>query len=143
MRKVHINVVLGLVVVLCCSGAGDAQESIVTATYHDYNAEQHNWDLGAASTFCATWDADQPFEWRYRYWWTAFCGPAGPSGADACGKCLQVTNISTGAVRTVRIVDQCANGGIDLDHPVFLELDTDGNGVANGSLQVHYKFVSC
>ncbi|PRQ41810.1 putative rlpA-like protein, double-psi beta-barrel [Rosa chinensis] len=48
--------------------------------------------------------------WLNRYGWTAFCRPNGPSRADACGKCLLVTNIGTGAQETVRNIDQCSNG---------------------------------
>ncbi|KAM0944056.1 putative Barwin domain, RlpA-like domain superfamily protein [Dioscorea sansibarensis] len=123
---------LGFVALMCYSGIGNAQEATVISTYHEYNAQQNNWDLLAASTFCATWDTDQSFEWRFQYWWTVFCSPSGLTGAHVYGSCLSVTNSATRAVRTVRIVDQCANGGLDLDHPVFSELDTDGMGVARG-----------
>lgn len=60
-------------------------------------------------------------------------------------KCMnvQVTNTETGAQQTVRIVDQCSNGGLDLDVGVFQSLDTDGNGNANGFLTVNYDFVNC
>ena len=56
---------------------------------------------------------------------------------------MQVTNVQTGAQQTVRIVDQCSNGGLDLDVGVFQSLDTDGNGIANGFLIVNYDFVNC
>ena len=55
----------------------------------------------------------------------------------------QVTNTATGAQQTVRIVDQCANGGLDLDVNVFRKLDTDGRGYAQGHLTVNYSFVNC
>lgn len=54
-----------------------------------------------------------------------------------------MTNIETGAQETVRIVDQCSNGGLDLDIGVFQNLDTNGNGNANGFLTVNYDFVNC
>lgn len=56
---------------------------------------------------------------------------------------IQVTNTETGAQQTVRIVDQCNNGGLDLDVGVFQSLDTDGNGNANGFLTINYDFVNC
>lgn len=56
---------------------------------------------------------------------------------------LQVTNTRTGAQATVRIVDQCSNGGLDLDVNVFNQIDTDGNGYAQGHLIVNYNFVDC
>ncbi|KAK2637844.1 hypothetical protein Ddye_025639 [Dipteronia dyeriana] len=117
--------------------------SNVRATYHLYHPEQIGWDLRTASAFCATWDADKPLAWRQKYGWTAFCHPAGPTGQAACGKCLRVTNTGTGAPATARIVDQCANGGLDLDEAVFKQLDTDGRGNAQGHLIVNYQFVDC
>jgi hypothetical protein len=130
---------------LAATSMAAAQEaSGVLATYNFYRPQQINWDLNAASAFCATWDAGQPLSWRMRYGWTAFCGPAGPSGQAACGKCLSVTNAATGAAITVRIVDQCSNGGLDLDYDTaFSKIDTDGQGVQNGHLTVSYQFVDC
>jgi len=59
------------------------------------------------------------------------------------GVALQVTNTRTNAQITVRIVDQCANGGLDLDISPFQKIDTDGNGYAQGHLIVNYDFVNC
>ncbi|KAA8544910.1 hypothetical protein F0562_019695 [Nyssa sinensis] len=123
------------------SGGGGESASNVRATYHYYNPEQVGWDLRAVSAYCSTWDADRPLAWRRRYGWTAFCGPVGPRGRDACGRCLRVRNVGTGAQTTVRIVDQCSNGGLDLDAGVFQQLDTDGRGNAQGHLIVNYQFV--
>ncbi|KDP45697.1 hypothetical protein JCGZ_17304 [Jatropha curcas] len=88
--------------------------------------------------------AGKPLAWRQKYGWTAFCGPVGPQGQAACGKCLRVTNTRTGAQVTARIVDQCSNGGLDLDYEgVFRRLDTDGNGFNHQGLIVNYNFVDC
>ncbi|KAJ0079592.1 hypothetical protein Patl1_23286 [Pistacia atlantica] len=125
------------------SGGGGESASNVRATYHFYNPQQNGWDLMAVSAYCSTWDANKPLAWRQKYGWTAFCGPAGPRGQAACGKCLRVTNSGTGAQATVRIVDQCSNGGLDLDAAVFKQLDTDGRGNAQGHLIVNYQFVNC
>ncbi|KAI5398332.1 pathogenesis-related protein PR-4 [Lathyrus oleraceus] len=115
----------------------------VRATYNNYNPQNINWDYNRASVYCATWDANQPLSWRSQYGWTAFCGPAGPTGRDSCGKCLRVTNTATGAQVTVRIVDQCSNGGLDLDVNVFNQIDTNGAGYQAGHLTVNYVFVNC
>ncbi|KAI4301928.1 hypothetical protein L6164_035162 [Bauhinia variegata] len=125
-----------------CGGGGESASN-VRATYHYYQPEQHGWDLNAVSAYCSTWDAGKPYSWRSKYGWTAFCGPAGPTGAAACGKCLRVTNAWTGAQTTVRIVDQCSNGGLDLDVGVFNRLDTDGRGYQQGHLIVNYQFIDC
>ncbi|MFQ6670141.1 hypothetical protein Gotur_035163 [Gossypium turneri] len=133
------------IVVLACVVVSAAAQSAsnVRATYHLYNPQNINWDLTAASAFCATWDASKPLAWRQKYGWTAFCGPAGPQGQAACGRCLRVTNTATGTQATVRIVDQCSNGGLDLDVNVFNQLDTNGAGNAQGHLTVNYEFVNC
>jgi len=63
---------------------------------------------------------------------------------DAFRTCTQVTNTATGASLTVRIVDQCSNGGLDLDYDTaFKPLDTDGQGINAGHLTVNYQFVNC
>lgn len=56
---------------------------------------------------------------------------------------MQVTNTGTGAQTTVRIVDQCSNGGLDLEEGVFKQIDTDGKGYQQGHLIVNYNFVDC
>ncbi|KAJ4832637.1 hypothetical protein Tsubulata_001384 [Turnera subulata] len=135
---------LVLVLLACLVATAVAQSaSNVRATYHLYNPQNIGWDYRAASVFCATWDADKPIEFRRKYGWTAFCHPAGPSGRDSCGRCLRVTNPRTGAQQTVRIVDQCGNGGLDLDVNVFNAIDTDGFGYQQGHLNVNYEFVNC
>ncbi|XP_077247364.1 pathogenesis-related protein PR-4-like [Tasmannia lanceolata] len=122
---------------------GDQSASNVRATYNFYNPEQNGWNLRAVSAYCSTWDADKPLAWRSKYGWTAFCGPVGSRGQASCGRCLRVTNVATGTQATVRIVDQCSNGGLDLDDGVFRKLDTDGRGNAQGHLIVNYQFINC
>ncbi|KAL8159585.1 hypothetical protein V2J09_001122 [Rumex salicifolius] len=123
------------------SGGGSA--SNVRATYHLYNPQSNGYSLYAVSAYCSTWDGDKSYAWRSKYGWTAFCGPSGPTGQAACGQCLLVTNTRTGAQVTVRIVDQCSNGGLDLDVNMFNQIDTDRNGYAQGHLTVNYQFVNC
>ncbi|XP_060168049.1 pathogenesis-related protein PR-4-like [Lycium barbarum] len=115
----------------------------VRATYHLYNPQNIGWDYLRASVYCATWDANKPLAWRRKYGWTAFCGPSGPQGRPSCGRCLRVTNTRTRAQVTVRIVDRCSNGGLDLDVNVFRQIDTDGVGNQQGHLIVNYQFVNC
>ncbi|XVF31114.1 hypothetical protein REPUB_Repub16aG0117800 [Reevesia pubescens] len=115
----------------------------VTAYWSNYNAKQNNWDLTKVGVYCDTWYANEPYEWRSKYNWTSFCGPVGPQARAACGKCLSVTNANTGAKATVRIVDECTRESMDLDWPVFHQLDTDGRGYALGHLTVNYEFVDC
>ncbi|CAD6253364.1 unnamed protein product [Miscanthus lutarioriparius] len=136
-----------VVAAVLCAVAGMAaaqQASNVRATYHYYNPQQNNWNLNAVSAYCSTWDADKPLSWRQKYGWTAFCGPAGQKGQASCGKCIRVTNRATGASIVARIVDQCSNGGLDLDYEtVFKKIDTDGQGYQMGHLNVNYQFVAC
>ncbi|XP_047321391.1 pathogenesis-related protein PR-4-like [Impatiens glandulifera] len=137
------GVVVGIVLLLLVEMAVGQSASNVRATYHLYNPQQIGWDLNTASVYCATWDANKPLAWRQQYGWTAFCGPVGPRGQDSCGRCLRVTNTDTKTQATVRIVDQCANGGLDLDVNVFQQLDTNGQGNFRGHLIVNYEFVNC
>ncbi|KAK3418369.1 hypothetical protein EUGRSUZ_H04325 [Eucalyptus grandis] len=134
-----------MVVSVSAMAAALAQSaSNVKATYHYYYPEHSGWDLNAQHAYCSTWDANKPLAWRKKYGWTSFCGPFGPRGQASCGRCLRVTNTRTGAQATVRIIDQCSNGGLDLDAGVFCRLDTDGNGNAQGHLVVNYRFfVAC
>ncbi|XP_048547137.1 pathogenesis-related protein PR-4-like [Triticum urartu] len=143
--KMAGRMALAAVLLSAAVAAAAAQSaSNVRATYNYYSPEKINWDLNAASAYCATWDAGMSYAWRSKYGWTAFCGPAGPTGQASCGKCLLVTNTATGAQITARIVDQCSNGGLDLDFDtVFSKIDTDGQGVAQGHLTVNYQFVDC
>ncbi|KAL1820573.1 hypothetical protein ACET3Z_015442 [Daucus carota] len=130
--------------VICLVAKAAAQQaSNVRATYHLYEPEKIGWNYLTASVYCATWDADKPLAFRQKYGWTAFCGPVGPRGQESCGKCLRVTNTRTNAQQVVRIVDQCSNGGLDLDIGVFRQLDTDGLGNQQGFLTVNYEFVNC
>lgn len=54
-----------------------------------------------------------------------------------------MTNTKTGDNEIARIVDECQNGGLDLDISVFQRLDSDGSGNAEGHLIVNYDFVDC
>jgi hypothetical protein len=54
-----------------------------------------------------------------------------------------VTNTKTGDEQIARIIDQCHNGGLDLDVSVFQSLDSDGSGNDQGHLIVNYDFVDC
>ncbi|XP_047154814.1 pathogenesis-related protein PR-4-like [Vigna umbellata] len=143
LKIIMTKLILFVWSIVCVVAVASGQSAVVESTYHLYQPEQHNWDLLAVSAYCATWDANQPLSWRSKYGWTAFCGPAGPQGQDSCGKCLRVTNTRTGDEQIARIVDQCQNGGLDLDVSVFQRLDSDGNGNAQGHLTVHYEFVDC
>ncbi|PKA57861.1 putative methionine--tRNA ligase [Apostasia shenzhenica] len=127
---------------LAVAGVG-AQQAVVTANYHLYRPERIGWDYNAAHTFCSTWDAGNSVQWRRRYGWVSFCGPAGPVGQLACGKCLLLTNIRTKDVLKARIVDMCTKIGMDIDVNVFQKLDSDGQGYHNGYLKLKYQFVKC
>ncbi|XP_030521027.2 barwin-like [Rhodamnia argentea] len=135
---------LALLLCLAISTANAQSASNVRATYHYYNPAQNGWDLNAVRAYCSTWDASKPPAWRKKHGWTAFCGPAGHRGQEACGKCLRITNIRTNAQITARIVDQCRNGGLDPDYDtIFRPPGHDGHGYNQGHLIVNYQFVNC
>ncbi|KAL5552098.1 hypothetical protein UlMin_002274 [Ulmus minor] len=114
MSSLMVLLFLGLVVV----GSGQSASN-VRATYHLYNPQNIDYDYIRASVYCATWDVNKSLAFRSKYGWTAF---------------YQVI---------VRIVDQCSNGGLDLDVNMFNQIDTDSNGYNQGLLIVNYEFVNC
>ncbi|BBN03238.1 protein MpPR4 [Marchantia polymorpha subsp. ruderalis] len=122
-----------LPVVLGQSGSG------IYTTYHYYDPAQNGYRLDGL--YCATWRANESLQWRSQYPWTAFC--AGPMGEAQCGKCIRVTNPSTGQSVVVRILDKCANGGLDLDRIPFNQIDSNGQGYAAGHMTTSYTFVNC
>nr|POE93835.1 pro-hevein [Quercus suber] len=144
-NTIEIARTLSVVAQQCGKQAGGktCANNLCCSQYGYCGTEQNGWNLNAVSAYCSTWDANKPLAWRSKYGWTAFCGPVGPHGQAACGKCLRVTNTGTGAQATVRIIDQCSNGGLDLDVGVFRKLDTNGKGNAQGHLIVNYQFVNC
>eukprot|EP01018_Ginkgo_biloba_P031376 Gb_35484 [translate_table: standard] len=120
---------------------GQTQSNTYT-TYNDYSPASHNYALDGL--YCATYDSNQPLEWRKQYLWTAFCGQAGgPMGPSLCGRCLQVTNPATQQSVTVRILDQCSNGGLDLETDAFNAIDSNKAGYNAGHLSTTYTFVNC
>ncbi|XP_021282516.1 uncharacterized protein LOC110415249 [Herrania umbratica] len=138
MKKLSLSILF-----LACLVAFAAAQSAsdVTAYWTDYKPTDNGWEL---PSFCAGVDGDKPLEWRKKFGWTGFCGPSGSQGVDSCGKCLNVTNTATGAFETVRIVDTCGTGGLELDlETAFKPIDTDGNGIRQGHLTVDYAFVDC
>ncbi|XP_057817007.2 pathogenesis-related protein PR-4-like [Cryptomeria japonica] len=123
-------------IALCCFVAFIFPDCVKGDTYttnNQYNTAAHNYALDGL--YCATYDSDQTLQWRSQYLWTAYCDQAGgPMGASLCGKCIHVTNESTGQSVTVRIVDRCQNGGLDLEIAAFNAIDGDGQGQFNGHM---------
>ncbi|KAI3912949.1 hypothetical protein MKW98_019302 [Papaver atlanticum] len=131
-KQLYTIFLLFLAAAVICIVNGQSATN-VRATYHIYNPAKIGWNLNKASAYCSTWDANKSLAWRKKYGWTAFCGPAGP-----------VYNRSTGAKIIVRSVDQCSNGGLDLDYnTVFKKIDTNGKGYRDGHMFVNYSFVKC
>eukprot|EP00253_Pinus_taeda_P015517 PITA_15517 len=131
-----------LVAVFQVAGVSAQTQSNTYTTYNDYNPSANNYALDGL--YCTTYDSDQSLQWRSQYKWTAFCGQAGgPMGPSLCGKCLSVTNPSTQQSVTVRILDQCSNGGLDLETAAFNAIDSNGAGYNAGHLYTTYTFVDC
>ncbi|GLJ39632.1 hypothetical protein SUGI_0810170 [Cryptomeria japonica] len=111
-------------------------------TFTDYDPAGRHYSIDGL--YCATYDSNQTLEWRSEYLWTAYCDKAGqPMEPSLCGTCIQVTNDSTHQNVTVRIVDECQNGGLVLETGAFNAIDKDGKGQHNGHMLTTYKFVGC
>ncbi|KEH27022.1 Chitinase / Hevein / PR-4 / Wheatwin2 [Medicago truncatula] len=138
---------LDLVLIFCVLALASAQSArFVEAKYRSFNSS----NLNTSGVLCAAQDGNKSFSWPSKYGLTAFCGPVGPVGKAACGKCLDVSydNPSpkiflTELVERVRIVDNCSSGGLELDIDVFKRFDTSGYGMSQGYLVVDYEFVDC
>jgi hypothetical protein len=85
---------LDKVLIFCVLALASAQSaSNVKATYQLFNSQKSNnkWDLNTSGVFCAAQDGNKSLSWRSKYDWASFCGPVGPVGKAACGKCLNVS----------------------------------------------------
>nr|AFD50738.1 PR-4 protein [Pseudotsuga menziesii] len=130
------------VAVFQVAGVSAQTQSNTYTTYNNYNPSANNYALDGL--YCATYDSSQSLAWRSQSKWTAFCGTAGgPMGPSLCGRCLSVTNPSTQQSVTVRILDQCSNGGLDLETDAFNAIDSNGAGYQAGHLYTTYTFVNC
>ena len=91
-RAVLLAPLLVALAVAASGGGGVAaqQASGVTAMVTPYSSPLSSWDLNLVGAYCATWDADKPLIWRQKYYWAAFCGPAGPQDDASCALCLLV-----------------------------------------------------
>lgn len=87
-KSVLVMVVVCLALVI---GTTAQSASNVRATFNNYNPQNIGYNYYTASVYCATWDGDKPLSFRSQYGWTAFCGPAGPTGQASCGRCLRVS----------------------------------------------------
>ena len=88
---------LDLVLIFCVLALASAQSAYdVNATYHSFNSPAtkqgigNKWNLNTSGVLCASQDGNKSLSWRSKYGWAAFCGPVGPIGKAACGKCLEV-----------------------------------------------------
>ncbi|KAK8502392.1 hypothetical protein V6N11_047979 [Hibiscus sabdariffa] len=135
---------ISLLVLACLVGSAAPQSSEnVNAHWTNFGAEEADWDMNKANNvYCEKYDVDMPYEWRSRYYWTDIGDLVDISIDEACGKCIHVTNTGTGDETTVRIVGPTGHG-LELDKPVFDQLDSDGNGRIVGHLVVNYTFVDC
>ncbi|XVF42202.1 hypothetical protein PTKIN_Ptkin01aG0341300 [Pterospermum kingtungense] len=140
MKRISISIVL----LACLVASTPAQSATGNAYYTYYNVTENNWDFNASHASCAAKLADKDLEWRSKYGWTGYCGSLDPPGGEPCGLCLSVTNTGTGDKETVRIVDACGSGALELDYETaFKPIDTDGEGFRQGHLVVDYEFVDC
>jgi hypothetical protein len=115
----------------------------VYSTYHYYSPGYY-----IGSTFCADriWaEYGENNKDLVKYPWVAYCatGHLGPMNVDRCGKCLLITNPSTGQSVKVRVMDKCGNGGLDMDPVAFNAIDGDNNGYLDGHMRTKIHFVSC
>ncbi|KAI3424251.1 hypothetical protein D9Q98_009606 [Chlorella vulgaris] len=111
----------------------------VRATYHYYAPQYETSSLYCADEFNKFLPVG-PDHWLLQYPWVAYCGDLGPMSQDKCGKCLEVTNVATGASVKTRVVDLCGFDGVDMDPKGFNAIDTNKNGVRDGNMNVRLSW---
>ncbi|XVE89888.1 hypothetical protein DITRI_Ditri20bG0031500 [Diplodiscus trichospermus] len=151
-RSVMISIsilVLGCLAASAASCDTTCNTTEATAYWAEYHAKEINWDMYRADVACASYNGSASLEWRSKYNWTSFCRE-NITAENSCGLCLNVTYVSPElsgetATATVRIVDICGSPTptLELDEPVFDQLDIDGCGKFIGHLCVDYEFVDC
>ena len=117
----------------------------VRATYHFYAPAYETSSLACADRF---WADPLHGHKLLKYPWTAYCLDGKSFSQDTCGKCLRITNRTTGANVIARAVDfgGCSDvdgTGLDLDPCAFNAIDTDGRGYADGFMRVDVEQVTC
>lgn len=111
----------------------------VRSTYH-YYAPQYETSMLACADMI---HADKNYGPKLlKYPWFAYC--ATPFDKQRhCGKCFKLTNKRNNRSIVARAVDMCDEGTQnDLDGCAFRMID-DGQGVADGSMQLHIQEVQC
>lgn len=122
---------------------GKSSNNVFTS-YHNYSPSYYTGNV-----FCVD-EIKKKFgqptnKYITKYPWVAYCatGHLGPMKLSYCGKCLKVTNERTKQSIIARIVDQCGNGGIDLDKTAFDAVDGDKQGYHAGQMRLKIQFVQC
>ncbi|CAI0460739.1 unnamed protein product [Linum tenue] len=148
-------------------GVGVAHLANATRNNHYLNGTDENDDDGlgkvapayaspsssssssASPLSCATSLARLSLVSRHKYPFAALGAPRTQNNVTAtrCGRCLEVTtNVGVGGIPNqvkVRVAHEHNKQGLELDFKSFSQLDTNGSGIANSSILVKYKFVSC
>ncbi|XP_039063420.1 pathogenesis-related protein PR-4-like [Hibiscus syriacus] len=143
-RSVIRVIIISCIVTLGWAVGSSMAAENATAYYASYKVIENHWSLTNVGVYCSQFPeyANNPFEWRSKYYWTAFCGPEIPKPQSRCGLCLKVTNTANGKSVTVRVLDTCTMPSLDLDHPAFSEIE-DYKGGQDEHLTVNYELVDC
>ncbi|PRW57371.1 chitin binding domain-containing [Chlorella sorokiniana] len=70
--------------------------------------------------------------------WTAWC--VGAMKQEYCGRCVRITNLSTGDTVEATVVDACGFDGVDMDPLAFNAIDGDGEGYRAGTMSVSVEW---
>ncbi|KAE8720897.1 hypothetical protein F3Y22_tig00017996pilonHSYRG00029 [Hibiscus syriacus] len=143
-RSVIRFILISCIVMLGWAIGSSMAAEDATAYWTDYKVIENDWSPTKVGVYCSQFPEYEyeTFEWRSKYYWTAFCGPEILKPQSRCGLCLKVTNTSNGKSVTVRVLDTCTRTSLDLDYPAFFEI-MDDKGMQDRHLTVNYEFVDC
>lgn len=125
---------------------GGVSRKNVRATYHEYAPNYETSSLACSDIF---WSWKNYGKTLLKYPWAAYCVKKPWNREKDCGRCLRITNRSTGASVIVRAVDQggCTDSkdgtGLDLDPCAFDAIDTNKHGKRDGNMRVDVQEVDC
>ncbi|KAE8729672.1 hypothetical protein F3Y22_tig00003435pilonHSYRG00087 [Hibiscus syriacus] len=127
-----------LLVLACLVGYGTTQSvQNVSAHWVDFFAKEYDWDMNKAK------DPRYMMPISLTNGATNIIGPTSViSPVFRLTKLVAIASIATGDEITVRIIGPTVHG-LELDKPMFDQLDSDGQGQDVGHLIVSYKFMNC
>ncbi|XP_039064024.1 hevein-like preproprotein [Hibiscus syriacus] len=114
-RSVIRFILISCIVMLGWAIGSSMAAEDATAYWTDYKVIENDWSPKKVGVYCSQFPeyAYETFEWRSKYYWTAFCGPEIPNHNQ------DVTNCQW-KKRDGESAGYMHQPSLDLDYPAFL-----------------------